>query len=211
MIRFPSIIRQSAKRVAQAADDTVETLRDRRIEQEPAYTDRMLGRIEKAMDEFRVKGVTWTAKTLTDRGPNAQEKEYGADFVGVLEIDLPRYAVKKGFLAQAKMIEPGVGVKNSDWERMRLQCDRMLRLSPVSYLFVYSVAGTVVVLAAAIVSSAEPVNPHKFYSRRLSRFFEEHFECFIGDLRIHAPTIEALEGLREQLLARQLLYLAARS
>jgi hypothetical protein len=211
MNRFPGIIRESARRVAQAADGTVETLRDGRIEQEPAYTDRMLGRIEQAMDEFRVKGVTWSAKTLTDRAPNAQEREFGADFVGVLDISLPRYAVKKGFLAQAKMIEPEEPVRGQDWERMRVQCDRMLRLSPVSYLFVYSLSGTVVVPAAAIVSSSEPVNPHEFYSRRLSRFFEEHFECFIGDLRIHAATIAALEGLREQLLARRLLYLAARS
>ncbi len=212
MIRLPSIIRQSARRVAQAADETVETLRDGRIEQEPAYTDRMLGRIEEAMNEFQVKGVKWTAKTLTDRGPHSQEREFGADFVGVLDISLPGYAVKKGFLAQSKLIEPDESVSAQDWEMMRVQCDRMLRLSSASsYLFVYSLAGTTVVPAAAIVSSSGPVNPHQFYSRRLSRFFEEHFECFIGDLRIHAPSIETLEGLRREMLARRLLYLAATS
>lgn len=211
MIRFPSIIR-SARRLAEAADATVETLQDGRIEQEPAYTDRMLGRIEEAMREFRIKGVTWTAKTLTDRGPNAQAKEYGADFVGVLDIELPEYAVKKGFLAQAKIIEPGEHVSGQDWERMRLQCDSMLRLSPgASFLFLYLLTGTTVVPAAAVVSSAGPVNPHQFYSRRLARFFEEHFECFIGDRRIHAPAVEALEALRREFFARQLLYLAARS
>ena len=212
MIRFPSIIRQSARRVAQAADETVETLRDRRIEQEPDYTSQIIGRIAHAMDEYEVKGVRWRAKVLTDRGPNAQEKQYGADFVGVLDISLPGYTVKKGFLAQAKMIEPGEPLRGQDWERMRMQCDSMLRLAPAaSYLFVYSLAGTTVVPAAAIVASSEPVNPHEFYSRSLSRFFEEHFECFIGDLRIHAASIETLEALREQWFAQRLLYLAATS
>ena len=211
MIRFPHIIRESARRVAHAADEAVEALRDGRIEQEPAYTDRMLGRIEHAMDEFRVKGVRWTAKTLTDRGPNAQEKEYGADFVGVLDISLRGYAVKKGFLAQAKMFEPERPVNRAEWERMKGQCETMLGLSPDSFLFVYSMTGTIVVPAASIVSLAERHNPHELYSRKLARFYEDHFECFIGDRRIHAPTIEALEALREEMRARRLLYLAARS
>jgi hypothetical protein len=211
MVRFPHIIRESARRVAHAADETVETLRDGRIEQEPAYTDRMLGRIEQAMNEWRVKGVRWAAKTLTDRGPNAQEKQYGADFVGVLDISLPEYAVKKGFLAQAKIIEPEDPVRGQDWERMVVQCETMLNLSPHSFLFVYSITGTIVVPAVAIVSLAEPQNPHELYFRKLARFYEEHFECFIGDRRIHAPTIEALEALREEMRARRLLYLAARS
>lgn len=211
MIRFPGIIRESARRVAEAADETAETLRDGRIEQEPAYTDRMLGRIENAMNEFRAKGVRWTAKTLTDRAPNAQEKEYGADFVGVLDISLPGYAVKKGFLAQAKMIEPEESLRDQDWERMRAQCGTMLSLSPDSFLFVYSITGTIVVPAGAILSLTEPHNPHELYSRKLARFYEEHFECFIADRRIHAPTIEALESLREEMRARRLLYLAATS
>ncbi len=211
MIRGYRIIRESASRVAAAAEGTTDALLDRRIEQEPAYTDRMLGRIEHAMDEFRVKGVRWTAKTLTDRGPNAQEKEYGADFVGVLDISLPGFTVKKGFLAQAKMFEPGSRVNQAEWERMQGQCETMLDLSPVSFLFVYSMAGTIVVPAASIVSLEEPQNPHDLYFRKLSRFYEEHFECFIGDRRIHAPTIKALETLRDEMRARRLLYLAARS
>ena len=79
-----AVIRESARRVARAANETLPTLKDGRIEQEPAFTDRMLGRIEYSMERCRTKNLRWTAKTLTDRGRNSQESRYGADFMGGL-------------------------------------------------------------------------------------------------------------------------------
>lgn len=46
MLRRIGIVRESAQRIAKAVDDTVEALKEKRIEQEPAFTDRMLARIE---------------------------------------------------------------------------------------------------------------------------------------------------------------------
>lgn len=65
-----------------------------------------------------------------------------------------------------------------------------------------------VVPAVAIVGSA-PCNPHSLYARSVSRFFEEHFECFIGDRRLHTPNIDSLMKLKEDVNARSLLYLLA--
>src|SRR5262249_10520646 len=87
MTRLRGIVRAAAERAAQAAHRTLEALADGRIEQEPAFTDRMLGHIEEAMIDFEVKGVRWRAKKLTDHGPNAQEKRFGADLIGVLDVD----------------------------------------------------------------------------------------------------------------------------
>ena len=106
MIRHLAIVREAASRIADAAVEAADAFRQGRVEQEPALTDRMLGRIEQIMDGFESRGIRWTAKTLTDRGPGAQERLYGADFVGVLQVSLPSYAVKKGFLAEAKLIDP---------------------------------------------------------------------------------------------------------
>jgi hypothetical protein len=78
-IRHYAIIRDAATHIADAANGTVEALVEGRVEQEPAFTDRMLGRIETAMEGYVTKGVRWTAKTLTDRGRNSQEREFGAD------------------------------------------------------------------------------------------------------------------------------------
>lgn len=207
-IRHYAIIRQAAAHIAQAAAGTVDTLVEGRVEQEPAFTDRMLGRIETAMDGYATKGVRWTAKTLTDRAPNSQEREFGADFAGVLNINLEDFKVSKGFLAQAKMIEPHVSIPARDIGRMVAQCEVMLRHSPDSFLFLYSMEGIFVVPAVSVVGGRFS-NPHELYARSLSRFYEEHFECFIGDREISTPTPNMLDGLRERLRARSLSYLAA--
>jgi hypothetical protein len=169
----------------------------------------MLGAIEEAMRDYRAKGISWTAKTLTDRGRNAQERRHGADFAGVLSINLPEFKVNKGFLAQAKLVEPRTALPTSEFERMKAQCEQMLAQTPDSFVFLYSRDGVTVVPAISIVSS-EPRNPHELYSRSISRFYEEHFESFIGDRRLNAPTREMLDELRRGLDTRSLLYLEAR-
>jgi hypothetical protein len=208
MLKQHAIIRQSAKHLAEAANSTVDALIDGRIEQEPAFTDRMLGRIEHAMSDYEIKGIRWTAKTLTDRSPTAQEKKYGADFMGVLEIDLVDYSVKKGFLSQAKLIEPEGRMKKSEFERMQGQCEDMLKLTPHSFVFLYSMRGITVVPAIAVVSSRVS-NPHDLYSRTVSRFFEEHFASFIGDRNIHTANAQNLKALMDEYEARASFFLQA--
>jgi hypothetical protein len=209
MIRDFAIIRESAGRVARAANETLTALREGRIEQEPDFTSNMIGRIETAMDGFVVKGVKWTAKVLTDRGPNAQERRFGADFVGVLEINLSEYSVKKGFLVQAKKIAPEQSMATTEFGRMREQCQQMLAVSPESYVFLYSHAGIAVVPALTVVSLSHADNPHRLYSRSVSRFYEEHFECFVGDPKIYAPSIHVLDEIVERAWATRVLSLLA--
>ncbi len=209
MIREFAIVRAAAAHVAMAAERATEVLREGRVEQEPAFTDRMLGGIEEAMRGFRSKGVVWQAKTLADRGRHSQEKRFGADFAGVLSVDLPGLNVKKGFLAQAKLIESGTSFAPNEFERLNKQCTSMLTLTPVSFVFLYSVSGIVVVPAISIANS-RPRNPHEFYSRRISRFYEDHFESFIGDARLSVPSVEVLEEVGRQWRARSVFYLEAR-
>jgi hypothetical protein len=183
------MIRSSVRRIAAAADSAVEDLRTDLVEQEHHLTDRLLGRISQAVEGYRVKGVTWKAKTLTDKGPGAQEKQYGADFVGVLEIELPEYKVKKGFLAQSKLTSNGF-MNRREFQRMVEQCRQMLELSPDSFIFHQSTDGIRVIPAISVVGASRPevaFDPASVYSRKISTFYEEHFECFIGNQRISEP------------------------
>lgn len=209
MIKNLHVIRASAKRIEKAAHRVLRSYQEGVIEHEPTFTDRMLGAIEEAMSDFSVKGVRWHSKTLTFQAPNAQETRYGADFIGVLDINISGYSVVKGFLAQAKRIEPDQPMSRRDWEDMKVQCDKMLTLSPDSFVFLYSKESISVVPAVSVVSAAI-WNPHELSSRSITRFYEEHFQCFIGDRRISAPSIETLRRLQEQLVSRKLLYLEAR-
>jgi hypothetical protein len=209
MIRDLHIIRHSAAHLAEAAKRTLRSLNTGDIQQEPHFTDRMLGRIEEAMEDYVVKGVRWTAKTLTDHGRKTQEIKYGADFLSSVEFDLPSYAVKKGFLAQSKLIEPDAYFAPSEYDRLKDQCDKMLRLSPESFVFLYHRDGITVVPAQSVASSRGRMNPHTLYGRDISRFFEEHFQCFLGDARLNSSRIDTLDKLHELADARAMLRLKA--
>jgi hypothetical protein len=128
----------------------------------------------------------------------------------VLDIDLTDFTVTKGFLAQAKKIEPAEYVPPKELSSMVSQCEKMLQYTPDAFLFLYSISGVSVVPAISVVSGTFS-NPHEFYARSLSRFYEEHFECFIGDRAISAPNPQMLETLRERFRARKLSYLSAHS
>ena len=205
MLKDWRIIQDSARRIADAANHTVDEYVAGHVEHEPEFTGEMLGRMKEAMNGFVTRGVRWTAKTLTSQCPKAQESVFGADFMGVLEFDLPEYRIKKGFLAQAKRIEPGRRVVPREWERMAEQCRQMLSVTTEAFVFIYSRSGIIIVPALTIASATTPCNPHDFYSRTAQRFYKDHFECFVGDQALSSADIKTLERLK----ARNALLLAA--
>lgn len=202
MLTHYHAVRDAARIIAGAIDRSVEALNEGRVEHEPAMTDRMLGMIEESLHGAEIRGIRWHAKTLTDRASGAQEKTYGADFMGVLNIKLPDYTVSKGFLAQAKLVRRN---KVDDLRELKSQCEKMLNFSPASFVFLYSDQGVRVVPAISVVGSN--IDPSNLYDRSAQRFFEEHFQCFIGDQEISSPTPNALDGLRLKFEARSALLL----
>lgn len=197
MLRYYQAVRQTAEHIANAINTAVDALHEGRIEQEPAMTDRMLGAIEQSLSGFSAKGIRWGAHTLSDRGAHSSESIYGADFMGVLNIDLPEFKVKKGFLAQAKLLR---NESSGSLNQLHAQCEKMLLLSPASFVFLYGDEGVNIVPALSVVSSR--IHPAYLYRRSAQRFFEEHLECFIGDRAIQAPVKETLTNLRQFKLAR---------
>jgi hypothetical protein len=127
-----------------------------------------------------------------------------------LNIDLEDFKVSKGFLAQAKKVEPEDYVRPSVLQDMASQCEMMLRHTPDAFLFLYSIQGVSVVPAVSVLGGTFD-NPHELYARSLTRFYEEHFECFIGDREISAPDPKMLETLRERYRARTVSYLGAQT
>ena len=202
MIPYYRAVRRVSRQIAQAVQHTVEALRDTRVEHEPAFTDRMLGGIEESLRGFETHGIIWRAKTLTDRSGQSQEKKYGADFMGVLDLQLPDYKLTKGFLAQAKLVRPFQPINLAD---LKEQCEKMLALSPDSFVFLYSHNGVRVVPAISVVSAN--LQPTELYHHSVTRFFEDHLCSYIGDRAISAANEKALEELRQRYEARRLLML----
>lgn len=197
-------VRAVATRVEAAIVNVTAAYLGGRVEQEPEFTGRMLGAIEYSLQEFETNGIVWKAKTLTDRGRGSQESQYGADFVGVLNIELREYTVSKGFLAQAKLLRNG---RIDDLHRLRRQCETMLSLSPASFVFLYSGDGVQVIPAISVISAADPL---RLYARTSRRFFEDHLQCFIGDPAIHSASTANLEELADRYQARMALLIEGR-
>ena len=74
MLKEWKAAREFGSRFKRAADRAREAYREGRVEQEPAITDRMIASIEAEFNARSKDGLYWGAKTLTDRGPGAQEK-----------------------------------------------------------------------------------------------------------------------------------------
>lgn len=209
MIREYAIVRESAAAAADAANTAVIGWREGQIQNEETFTDRMIGAIADRFRNFHVKNVTWSAMTLTAHQPGAQEKEFGADFLGVVSVELQDLEYRKGFLAQAKLVEAGEYFSNKEFDRLKTQCKRMLRFSPASFVFLYSEEGVYVVPANAFLGLRRRHNPHVLYRRSLARFYEEHFQSFVGDPRITVASKATLADLREFDNARRALLLKA--
>lgn len=202
MFRNKKLTSSFSRKISAAARHAIEDMTAGRAQQEPAITDRLIAYIQSEVRKERARRFSWTAMTLTDRGKGSQEKKYGADFVGSLEINLDGFHIRKGFLAQAKKVEPNENFSRTEFDKLSSQCRDMLKLSPDSFVFLYSsIDGFSVVPALAIVGSRN-CNPHELTTKDIQKFFVEHFECFIGDSRISLANVTTLEKLYEKYQAR---------
>lgn len=205
------LVRGLVAKIKKAERLSLQALQHVRIEHEPVFTDRLLGAMEHALNGERIGGVRWTAKTLTDRIANSQEAEFGADFMTVFEASLPDFEVAKGFLAQSKRLEPGQSFAPAEVRRLKEQCEKMLDHSAASYVFIYSQQSGILVVPATEVVAARECNPHELTSMPMGKFYEQHFECFIGDRAIDSATPAGLAELRARFQARRLFLLAGKS
>jgi hypothetical protein len=201
------LVNNLVKKISQVERETLDALRDGRVEQEPALTDRLLGSMEHVLNGKRVAGVRWTVKTLTDRGRGSQESVFGADFMAALELSLDGYQVAKGFLAQSKLIEPSQTFSKQEVTRLKDQCKQMLSFSPASFVFLYSQQSGIVVVPATEVLASRDCNPHELTSKKMASFYRDHFECFIGDRGIRKTTPQGLDELRQRYEAKRLVLL----
>lgn len=210
MFRNSKIASQLAAKIAKAAQEATDSYRSLLVEQEPQITDRFLGICQHSINGARIGGVQWTAKTFTDRGAGSQEREYGADFLCSYELQMPTFKVAKGFLAQAKRIEPSDYFSPKDFGDMQSQCEKMLSISPSSFVFLYSRQNGVQVVPALSVVAARPCNPHELTAVAVRPFFTDHFECFIGDRGLAITSADGVPGLLAEMRARAALALIGR-
>jgi hypothetical protein len=195
MKRYDSAFSSAATRVNSAAKKTTEDYAKGYIPDEPNFTATLVTRIKDLLTDYSKGGISWTAKILTSHGPNTEETKFGADLLGALNLDLPGYSVRKGFLAQAKRQEEDESIRSAEWSRMQRQCNTMLNHTSESYVFVYGLSGVFVVPAISVAACSNVKSLYMLHPKRLSAFYKEHFTCFIGDRRIDNASGNILDNL----------------
>jgi len=209
MLRNRYILKSIADVVTKAAKQTIEDLRDCWIEQEAHVTGLLLANLQNQLDGTTLKGIHWKAKIFTDRGRRSQESKFGADFLGVLTLDLLGLRITKGFFAQAKLIRRSRKRANaSEFKRLQKQCQKMLNVTPDSFVFIYSKRGIKIVPASSVLGT-KAENMNSLSNRTIGRFFTEYVECFVGDPKINAPTLEQFYDVAKRYEVRQGLYVHA--
>jgi hypothetical protein len=208
MFKNKKLVRGLVSKIARAERETLAALGAGRIQQEPAVTDRLLGTMEHVLNGTKIGGLTWRARTLTDRGRPSEEHEVGADFAGVFEVQTPDFNIAKGFLAQAKLVEPSETFTAAEAKRLKQQCQQMLDHSAASYVFLYSQQAGIVIVPACEVIAARACNPHELTSKTMRSFYTDHFDCFIGDLAISSADDGGLEELRRRRDAKRVILLS---
>jgi hypothetical protein len=212
-MRAIGIVRRFGELVKKAEELTIDDIVQGKVPTEPSITDRYLANLQNVINEYgEDKGCRFDVATLRDKGPNAPEHEYGADFVSVLNIDIEGYNQKKGFLCQAKKEGDLVTVQNpffrttvtfsynQEFERLKGQTEDMLEVTPDSFVIVYSNRGFMVVPASSVSGLRMSGT---LYAKPAVRFFKEFLMCFIGDPRLTAWDIKSLEALRTEYKARR--------
>ena len=195
MQRYASAFSRASTRLAHAATKTVQDYSVGALPDEPTFTGAFVARLKDALDGFTTSGIVWSGKVLSSHGPNTEETEFGADILGVLSLSLPGLRVVKGFLAQAKRQEPGSKLVRSEWDRLQIQCRKMIRHTPESFVFVYSLNGVYMIPAVKVLSCTDIEDLHTLHLKELV-VYRSPFECFIGDPRVDSATPAALEHLR---------------
>ena len=218
--------------VEAAENNAIRGLNKGHIETEPSLTDRFLGGLEVAFGNdtcgLRSDHFDLQLRTLRDRGPNAPEREFGADLVCVFDANIPGCTLTKGVLVQAKRTgSEGIGISPGNHRypdisvevskrapstpnSLFAQCEAMLSVTSDSFVFVYASDGIFVVPALSIVSMEIGGRSLNVYSKPLRYFMQDFLYCFIGDALVNAIDDETLRNLQERVRARSAMLLSIR-
>lgn len=216
--------------IEEAEAGLIEEIRSGEVVDEPSITNRFLERV-KTLLEVRgagYEGIRFYAHTLGDRGNNSPEHRFGADFCVVLNVSLNGFDIRKGFLGQAKhesswISVQGTSASNQELDRrasiqvrlretsklaqLQTQAWNMLRLTPASFVIVYSPRGFAVVPASSVKAIRRS---SEIQGLSVGRFFRQFFACFVGDNAIQAANEDSLKRLAEENRVRTALLIGVR-
>jgi len=216
MKEISGIVTRFGQIVYEAEGIISEAISAGRVPDEPSITNRFLQELESTINRTNpIRGVQLLATTMSSLGRNTQESHVGADYLAVINIDIPGMTISKGFLCQAKRegksvninrVTPrrmSVGFNNStELHRLQQQVTKMLNVTPDSFVCIYSSDGFAFVPAVSVHGLNYSNDGNRVYAKNTRLFFSEFLMCFIGDTNLGARDDANLNVLAEQTRSR---------
>jgi hypothetical protein len=209
--------RAFAERLAGATRRVCRDYRDGDVVHEEPFSDQLCGRLKETLEDFRTGEIVWQADIARNRGrfsarsltKTKEEPAFGADLVMVIDIDTSTESVRKGYLAQAKRLEPGKRLDAAEYRRLLGQCERMVAFTPASLVFLYHQTDVQVISANAVLSRRD-TDLWSIETWPIEVLYEDFAICWFGDHRIQATDPASLEGLRAMMDAEAAIRIAGR-
>ncbi|MFS2110565.1 hypothetical protein ACCC88_12805 [Sphingomonas sp. Sphisp140] len=206
-----------ARKLAGATMRACHDYRDGDLVHEEPFSDQLCGRLKETLHDFQTGSIAWQVDVAPGRGrlsarsltKTKEEPVFGADIVMTIDIETSTESVRKGFLAQAKRLEPGKLLSNQEHRRLLDQCEKMVSFTPCSMVFLYHREGLQVIPASAVLGSRH-MDLWDIEAYPIDILYEDFGICWFGDMRIQATDPASLEGLRAMLDTRVAVRLAGR-
>ncbi|HCL6876966.1 TPA: hypothetical protein N2R51_003797 [Escherichia coli] len=190
-----SSLEQAFQEAAHAADRAVSgamlKYSNGLVTDEDDITGVLIGRLDAVFPE-EIGGVTWSSSILRHRkGVAAEEKKVGADMLLHVSISTPELTYSKGVLIQSKRVDEGIAMTAQGHKELLGQCDKMLNITPASFVFTYTKSGMRCASATKIVGTSSRIL-NDSCNLTSYRFFLELFRCTIGDRNITSAKFDDL-------------------
>ncbi len=162
------------------------------VTDEDDITGVLIGQLDAAFDD-EIGGITWSSSILRHRkGVAAQEKKAGADMLFHVSIKTPQLTYSKGVLIQSKRIDEDIAMTAIGHKELLGQCDKMLDITPASFVFNYTKSGMRCASATKIAGTSSRVL-NDSCNLTSYRFFLELFRCTTGDRNITSAKFDDLQ------------------
>ena len=189
-------LEQAFQEAAHAADRAVSAAMQKYsnglVTDEDDITGALIGRLDAAFDE-KIGGITWSSSILRHRkGVAAQEKRAGADMLFHVSIETPQLTYSKGVLIQSKRIDEGTAMTADGHKELLGQCDKMLNITPASFVFNYTKSEMRCASATKISGTSSRIL-NDSCNLTSYRFFLELFRCTTGDRNITSAKFDDLQ------------------
>lgn len=140
----------------------------------------------------QIGGLTWSSTIVRHRkGVAAEEKKVGADIIIHVSLNTPTQVYSKGTLIQAKRTEPQDRMTEAEFANLQSQCNKMLSITPASFVFNYA-RGSMRCGSATRIAGAANKPLDELCSWTSYRFFWELFRCPVGDKRLTSALVRDL-------------------